>query len=187
MVAGVRARESEVAVDVAEDYAHREFFGELARIANVERQLIGVEALRYCAAAVVGVDFAEREIAERGAEGLIVARAELPVAGEVGEEDVVDEFAQPGGVAQAELCCRVGESIFRGIPELGVDVGVGGGAEVAHRSAAGIGSDTQREHTGLNRIEVIFLGHRGQCAERQGDCCRCEASEYIVHQRFGAN
>ena len=110
------------------------------------------------------------EIAQRGGERLIVAAAYLPVAGEVGKEYVVDEFAQPWGVADRDAGGAVGERIFRGVPELRVDVGVGGGAEVAHGGAARIGCDAQRGDARLDGVEVVFILCRRGRGNNRHDC-----------------
>ena len=155
--------ESEVRVDVSQCHAHRKLGGELARITEVESHFVGAYR-RYGGGLIVGeVYFAQREVAERGADGLVITRAQLPVAAQVGQEDVVDEFAQPWCVRQRCAGRTVGKGVFRRIPVLRVHIGVGGNSQVAHRGTACIGSDAQRGHTGGDWIELILnvVGCRG--------------------------
>ena len=101
LIAGITVAETQVTVDVAENNAHGEFLGEFARIADIYGHFVGVEALSGIPGRPGCIDFAQREIAQRGTDGLIVARADFVVCRQVGQEDIVDQFAQPRRIAQA--------------------------------------------------------------------------------------
>lgn len=115
---------------------------------------------------------------------MVVVAPYLPIAREVGQEDVVDELTEPRGVAQREGTLGVGKGIFRGVPVLRVGIGLGGRTEVAHRGAASVGGYVERVHTRLDRVEIVLV-----LCRRGGDDCGggSEGEEYGAdfHLRVG--
>ena len=90
---------TQVTVDVAQGYTHREFLAQLAAIAHIDRHLKRVDGTQ--GSFTLGeAHLSQRKVAQRGADCLVVASSNLIVTGQIRQIDVVDKFAQPRGVGQ---------------------------------------------------------------------------------------
>ncbi len=162
LLAGLQVLISKVGKDVSQHHAHGELRREFARVTDIQRHLVRVDGLRHAATVssrrvLAGCDLSERKIAERGAERLIVAAAEFIIAGKVGEENIVDNLAQPRGIGKRKTSLGICESILGGIPELRVHIRIGRRSEVTHGTSARIRRNAQRGHSGVDRVELVVL------------------------------
>ena len=156
--------------DVAQGHGHGVILRELHTVTQVEGHFVGVEVGDLLSAQVGDGHLTEREVAQRGADGRSVVG--LVIARGVGHVDVLDELAEPGGVRDADAGFALHEGVFRGVPILRVDVGQGGGADVAHTAAARIGGDGKRGDSRVDGAELFVLvlcmqQGRGQEQRRQ--------------------
>ena len=150
---------AQVGVYPAYGGGNRELLAEHERVGHVHRHFVGVDGH------VARSHLAEREVAQRGRHRAVVAYA--VVARHVGQVDVLDELAQPRRIVERDPCAADAEGVLGRVPVLGVDVGVGGRAHVAHACGACVGGDGLRNHCVVYGVKLVQLllclccgGHR---------------------------
>ena len=111
-------------------------------------------------------------------DGGIVANA--VEAHEVGQIDIIDQLAQPGGVADGGSGTGYVEGILGGVPELGVHIGLGGGSDVAHGSSSGVRGDGKAGHTGVHGVEHILLVLGMECMGGEQEQQGCKDSVHLI-------
>ena len=129
----------QVRIDEARRNGDGELVDQLARIGEVNGELIGILGAHQLTLVIHEFNVTQGEVTQRHGNGVHIGDA--PVTGEVGQIDIVHQLAQPGAVRDAETESVLIEDILRRVVALGVGVGRGGTSDVTHGTGTAVRGD----------------------------------------------